>query len=561
MNIAKKMLLSFTLLIVIAIGIGITSVVELRDLNKQYEEIIDNNLNQIVTISNIRRAVPLQALQSRSYILDDTEKNLDAIYTNLDTTSNYLDNLLALVTDSTLKEQVQIGIDAQEQVKLLTEQAIKAVKNNENALAKQLVMVEAATENNVLVTAVESIQEEKMKEIAQVQLAASQSAANSTIIIIVLIVICVLVGVFITYIMNRIIAVPLRRLSEAVEIVAHGDLTADDIIVQSKDEVKNLADSFNNMKASLRDVIGTTNDNALVLAAAAEELMASTDEVTQLSNSISERIEVTSQVVNENAISSEESALAMNQTAEGVQHIAESTQQLQSQADQTKSITNSGSMTIGGAQNQMDLIYQSTLLVTSSIGKLASQTKEINKISKVITDITDQTNLLALNAAIEAARAGEQGKGFAVVADEVRKLAEESKISANQIVNLTHEITLDTNNVENAVSESLVNVQDGVAMIKTAGEAFDSIQQAIEDITTQIESISSVTEEISASAEEVAASVTQISSSSQIAANSANETTASIQEQVATMEEINTISKDLGEKSIQLQDSINKFKL
>ena len=62
----------------------------------------------------------------------------------------------------------------------------------------------------------------------------------------------------------------------------------------------------------------------------------------------------------------------------------------------------------------------------ATVGALAKAAKDIGDIVGVITAIAEQTNLLALNATIEAARAGEAGRGFAVVATEVKTLATET---------------------------------------------------------------------------------------------------------------------------------------
>ena len=209
----------------------------------------------------------------------------------------------------------------------------------------------------------------------------------------------------------------------------------------------------------------------------------------------------------------------------------------------------------------MVAINESTTVVNDLVQKLSQQTNEIEKMTKVITDITDQTNLLSLNAAIEAARAGDHGKGFAVVADEVRKLAESSKQSANSIVELTMEIQKDTANVEQAVTNAIGSVKDGVKIINHAGESFTEIVGAVNMMTTQIEEISATAEQISASAEEVTASVTEIANGADTAAQSINSIASSMEEQTATMQEVSGIASGLVDSATELQQEISKFRV
>ena len=66
--------------------------------------------------------------------------------------------------------------------------------------------------------------------------------------------------------------------------------------------------------------------------------------------------------------------------------------------------------------------------------------QQIREATELITDIAAQTNLLSLNASIEAARAGENGRGFAVVADQIRNLSEQSRQSAERIVQIVNDL-------------------------------------------------------------------------------------------------------------------------
>ena len=209
----------------------------------------------------------------------------------------------------------------------------------------------------------------------------------------------------------------------------------------------------------------------------------------------------------------------------------------------------------------MDVINTSTVSVNELVQKLAEQTAEIENITKAITDITDQTNLLALNAAIEAARAGEHGKGFAVVADEVRKLAEESKVSASKIVNLTTIIQKDTKDVEQSVNDTVKNIDEGVSYVQHAQTSFDTIATSIYDMNAQIQEVSASSEEIAATTEQVVGSVKEMAKNVTHSADNSAIVLAATEEQMATMEEIDSVAKTLSEDAMLLQEEVNRFKV
>lgn len=373
----------------------------------------------------------------------------------------------------------------------------------------------------------------------------------------IILMICIVVGI----VFVRSIVVPVNKLTSAAKVIAKGDLCQKDIEVRTKDEIKELADSFNLMKSNLHSLIYSMTANVEHTTSAAEELAASTDEISNSSHDIANLIERMAISDNQAAVTGRESSIAMDETAQGVQRIAEATQMLHSKAVDTQSIANDGEKTLHIAENQMSIIQQSSNTTNERIKKLSTQSAEIVNITKVITDITEQTNLLALNAAIEAARAGEHGKGFAVVADEVRKLAEESKASANQIMDVIAFIQQETKEVEKAVNVTVSNVDEGVTFIQNAQNAFDGILKAIGDMTSQIEDVSASTQQISASTEEMAASVNEMSSSSKYAAEQSETIASTIEEQTATIQEINAVAKALSAEAVSVKEEINKFKI
>lgn len=141
---------------------------------------------------------------------------------------------------------------------------------------------------------------------------------------------------------------------------------------------------------------------------------------------------------------------------------------------------------------------KSAVAVKESLEKIKSIAERIN----LIQDIAFQTNLLALNAAVEAARAGEHGKGFAVVASEVRKLADNSRVAANQIIELSN------------------------SGLQTAQDAYAGISNVIPDIIKTndlISEIYSATIEQSSGASQINESAQNVSSSTQETANMAQQ--------------------------------------
>ncbi|MEM6491421.1 MAG: methyl-accepting chemotaxis protein, partial [Pseudomonadota bacterium] len=76
----------------------------------------------------------------------------------------------------------------------------------------------------------------------------------------------------------------------------------------------------------------------------------------------------------------------------------------------------------------------------SQVDDLNRAAANIGDVAKLIAEIAEQTNLLALNATIEAARAGEAGRGFAVVAGEVKSLASQTGKATDDITRRIDEV-------------------------------------------------------------------------------------------------------------------------
>ena len=564
MSIGKKLYTGFGAILVVILLSSAWNHYELNEIESSYDEMMQGSVALTMQAQAVKTELALSGSYIRSFILrgksEDVEKFIEyeekarqgiGILQNMvesensQETKDFINGIAIMSKD--FSEAASRVIDLK-----------KAGQTSQAGIVLEETMRPLDTQIRESMDGMIAVQYENLEtQMSEVEQAANSAKWGLIFAGIIALILALVISIYITRIITR----PLRRVTAESAIIASGDLTREDVELNSKDELRELADSFNQMKHNLRKVIGDVHDNALHLTASAEELSASTNEVADSSEDISKAVESISNGAQGSAVSARESSKTMEETATGVQRIAESTVSLHDRAENAMKLGMESERTMQFAKEQMALIHTSSSETNEMIKRLSQQSAEIEKFTNVITNITEQTNLLALNAAIEAARAGEHGKGFAVVADEVRKLAEESKASASQIASLTSAIQHDTRNVEVSVQDSLSNATQGVEVIEDAAHSFMTIVEAVQKMNDEIEEISVATEEISASAEEVSASVTDIASLAEVASEQTGQTSAAMEEQMATVQEINAVANDLSNKAIDLQEMIQQFKI
>jgi methyl-accepting chemotaxis protein len=382
---------------------------------------------------------------------------------------------------------------------------------------------------------------------------------------------------------NREIVTPLVAITDAMKLLAAGDLNATANISAHQDEVGDLTRAFQAFRQSAIDKAAAEADakkqrqavederraHDLVLTTAAREQseivatlgvglarLAEGELAFRLTQAFAPAYEKLREDFNISIAQLQDAMKLIKTSALGIRagadeisqsadNLSRRTEQQAASLEETAAamdgITNSVRRTAEGAAGANNVVLgakddaeRSSVVVREAVGamtQIEQSARQIAQIIGVIDEIAFQTNLLALNAGVEAARAGDAGRGFAVVASEVRALAQRSAAAAKEIKAL--------------ISKSTDQVTAGVQLVGQTGQALDRILSNIGEINTLVA-------EIAASAKEQASGLHEI--------NSAVDQMDHVTQQNASMVEENTAASfALASESQQLADLIDRF--
>ncbi len=367
---------------------------------------------------------------------------------------------------------------------------------------------------------------------AQQEYAAAAKQAKATLIIsIASIVIGVALSVVLGFFIARGIARGVAAVERAAGRLADGDLTAS-VDIQGKDELAQIAASFNRMARHMAEVIGEVRASSSQVSQNADAMAGTASQVADSSRTQTQR--------------AAEAASSVESLNQAFKDIAVTSENIVRAANEARDFSEQGNRVVADAVQGIEKVARTVSDSAATIAELGQRSTQIGQILSVIKDIADQTNLLALNAAIEAARAGEQGRGFAVVADEVRKLAERTAAATNEITAMIGAIQKDTAQAVTTMEQGSSEVREGVALANQAGQALANINRSVAAVVEMIGRIADATRAQSQASDTLTATVEEIARMAR--ANS------------AAVEETAAVSREMVERSHQLQAAISRFR-
>ncbi|MER0110338.1 methyl-accepting chemotaxis protein [Aeromonas dhakensis] len=326
----------------------------------------------------------------------------------------------------------------------------------------------------------------------------------------------------------------LGRVAGALHDIAHGegDLTVH-INTRSKDEVGQLAESFNQFVARLHGIVSRLRDVTVELAAQSRAQAAGAQ-----SRSLRVRQQQDEIVM---------VATAVTEMASATQEIAGNAEFAATTSGDAVKLAVSGQSQVGQSQRSITGLADEVADASQIIVELDAHAQKISGILATISGIAEQTNLLALNAAIEAARAGEQGRGFAVVADEVRVLSRRTHDSTDEIQQMIETL-------QQTTRRAVGGMETSRQLAGTSVEDAESANQSLARINEAIGSISDMATQIAAAAEEQTSVTSEISRNTENIRHVSQELAEQANQEAAQAAELKGLTE-------RLEQEIGRFRL
>lgn len=297
-----------------------------------------------------------------------------------------------------------------------------------------------------------------------------------------------ILSIIIGYLIARNISNPINYLTGICEQMANGNFifSLKESHTKRKDEIGNLAVSFNKIKITFSEIIQNLIEEAKNMDRSVQTFTHIVSELNEMIENLSSVTKDLSIGMNNTAASTDEMSASSCNMENSIKNIADNSQSISVSANQ---ISTTAENTLENFIKSHDKIFNTLKSTKETLEKSLAKAEKVNEISNLsgaILEIASETNLLALNANIEAARAGEEGKGFNVVAGEIGKLADSSKNTITEMQSIVKNVITSVRDLSENSNEMLTFIENDI------GKDYELILEIMNQYTEDARSINNM---------------------------------------------------------------------
>ena len=514
-TIRARSLVSFALVMLFTLGLGVFAIDRLSSVNHEAAEIRDNWLPSVKTIGQLRAAFDYYRILEGAHVVSLSDEDMKVEEGTMQTVLSDLDKAkqayAALLTPGWETETYRKFITLWESYLSISQQKLLPYSRaNQNKEAAALFRGDSRKAYREAKKVLDELTEFNTRSGAEAANIGEQIYQSSKILIIVALGIAMAVCLGAAWMMIATVSRPIQAITGTMSRLAARDLSTEVTGTGRGDEIGAMARAVQVFKD------GLVQADRMAAEQAAEQAvkLRRTEKIEQLIShfdraaasalrtvsSAASELDATAQSMVSMAQQTNSQAgavaAAAEQTSANVQTVATATEQMSSSIREISQQVTNSTRIAGQAVEEASR-------TNDTVRGLADAAQRIGDVVALITNIASQTNLLALNATIEAARAGEAGKGFAVVAGEVKSLAA-------QTAKATDEIASQIAAIQSATSGAVSAIGGISGTITSINDISTAIAAAIEEQGAATNEISRNVQQAAVGTQEVSDNITQV---------------------------------------------------